>query len=353
MTTFNINSEHFYIRNAVATFFWEAVNERRPPLMRSGTFKTNATLEEATKGYEPKQETENLRDRQAWWITDDGCMALASTNGEGSIWLTVAGDNPAAVDRLFEVVRERCPRPPFVESNNVPVVFWMDTANGPSSRRRKIDVQPWDDVKTNYPSTARDPISTVIALDRPTDGGKLILWHGEPGTGKTNAIRSVAKEWAKWCDLHYIVDPEKFFGDGAYLMNVLLNDDEEDNKWRLLVIEDADEFLVSDAKKRSGQALSRLLNATDGLIGQGLRVLTLITTNEKLTNIHPAVAREGRCLANIEFPRFSRAEARQWLQAHNLDELPKQDASLAELYEAVRCSHIKLATPQTAHGHYL
>jgi hypothetical protein len=52
------------------------------------------------------------------------------------------------------------------------------------------------------------------------------------------------------------------------------------------------------------QALSRLLNLTDGLLGQGRKVLVAITTNEDLTRLHPAVVRPGRCLARIECPRY-------------------------------------------------
>ena len=41
--------------------------------------------------------------------------------------------------------------------------------------------------------------------------------------------------------------------------------------------EDTGELLSADARERSGQGLSRFLNVVDGLIGQGLRVLVLVT----------------------------------------------------------------------------
>ena len=56
----------------------------------------------------------------------------------------------------------------------------------------------------------------------PAHGGKLILWHGEAGTGKTFALRALAWEWRDWCEFNYIVDPDSFFGEHAdYLMSVL------------------------------------------------------------------------------------------------------------------------------------
>lgn len=42
----------------------------------------------------------------------------------------------------------------------------------------------------------------------PGVGGKLVLWHGEPGTGKTYALRTLAWEWRDWCDFHYVIDPQ-------------------------------------------------------------------------------------------------------------------------------------------------
>ncbi len=55
--------------------------------------------------------------------------------------------------------------------------------------------------------------------------------------------------------------------------------------------------------------MSKLLNLADGLLGQGLRCLFLITTNEPLGVIHPAVVRPGRCLAKVEFGVLSQARA--------------------------------------------
>ena len=79
-------------------------------------------------------------------------------------------------------------------------------------------------------------------------------------------------------------------------------------------------------------ALSRLLNVADGLIGQGTNTLLLITTNEPLGRLHPAVRRPGRCLADIEFLPFSPAEARAWLTTHGKARDIDSPRTLAELF---------------------
>jgi hypothetical protein len=62
--------------------------------------------------------------------------------------------------------------------------------------------------------------------------------------------------------------------------------------------------------------LARLLNLTDGLLGQGLSVIVAITTNEPLQRLHPAVTRPGRCLAEIEVGPLSAAEVRRRPPTH-------------------------------------
>jgi len=81
-----------------------------------------------------------------------------------------------------------------------------------------------------------------------------------------------------------------------------------------------------------GQGLSRFLNVVDGLIGQGLRVLVLVTTNEPIRRLHPAVARPGRSAANVEFQPLTAEEANAWLEGHERDERVTADTTIAELY---------------------
>ena len=112
-----------------------------------------------------------------------------------------------------------------------------------------------------------------------------------------------------------VLDPERLFNDVGYLMDIAIGEDDGTAKgrWRLLLLEDCDELIRGEAKHTAGQALSRLLNLTDGLLGQGRNVLVGVTTNEDLERLHPAVVRPGRCLARIEVGPLTRREAVGWL----------------------------------------
>jgi hypothetical protein len=228
------------------------------------------------------------------------------------------------------------------ERPELPVRFWTCGPHGASSVTRVIDVPGFEAIKQNYPSVVRARLGPLVSPGyEPPASGQLLLWYGPPGTGKTYALRALGWEWRRWCELHYVLDPEVFFGQRAdYMVDVLLEGDErfgfdEDgpsDKWRLLVLEDTGELLAADAKERTGQGLSRLLNLVDGIVGQGLRVLVLVTTNEPIGRLHPAVARPGRCAARVEFAPFPAGEARDWLAAHGAEPAQIEAATLAELF---------------------
>lgn len=100
------------------------------------------------------------------------------------------------------------------------------------------------------------------------------------------------------------------------------------------------------ARRAAGQALSRLLNLTDGLLGQGRRVLAAITTNENIGALHPAAVRPGRCLAQIEVGPLPGPEAARWLGEADGTVGPM---TLADLY-AHRSARPPITSEQPAPG---
>jgi len=281
----------------------------------------------------------------------------------GTVYLSAAAKSADAVEELLKRLREQLPAPDPSSAHEVTVTFWTYGPHGPMPSWRSIAVPSWPEIRANYAEDTRAGLDRLMDGWQPAHGGQLVLWHGVAGTGKTFGLRALAWEWREWCDFHYIVDPDTFFGQHAdYLMTVLLqpeymgmmvpsphgfiastamrveSEGEDDEgaarakPWRVLILEDTGELLTADAKMIIGQGLSRFLNVVDGLIGQGLRVLVLVTTNEPIRKLHPAVARPGRCAANIEFTPLDAEEASAWLSEHGSAEDGKGPMTLAELY---------------------
>jgi hypothetical protein len=277
----------------------------------------------------------------------DGALLYVSFR-HGRVAGLAAANDPRELDRAEAWLRDRAPEVAPTSAQRVPIEFWTQGRGGPYAVHRTIDVPSWHDIAANYPLEVRTALAALIDDScRPSRLGRLILWHGVPGTGKTHALRALAWHWREWCVTHYITDPEAFFGSSEYMLDVLTTgeDEDDDGLWRLLVLEDTGELLTSDARARTGQGLSRFLNVVDGLIGQGLRLIVLVTTNESLVSLHDAVARPGRCAALVEFVVFPAAEARAWLAARGYDGDTVGAETLADLYGLLAGVVVKSRVP--------
>lgn len=295
-------------------------------------------------------------------VDGDGWTLVARRWRDGSACVVVAAVGRELAELVAaEATRDAEEAPADDGRMRTPLWFWHLGERAPARERRRIETPSWEEIESNYASPARRALAALHAF-RPDPGqphGRLVLLHGPPGTGKTTALRALARSWHAWCDVDVVLDPEHLFSDTRYLLQVALGERDGDDyapldRHRLLVLEDCDELVRADASAGSRRQLARLLNLTDGLLGQGLDVLVALTTNEPLQRLHPAVVRAGRCLAEIEVGRIDSHEAASRLGVAPQD-LPSEGIALADLLARAgsMAPPTAAAAPAATPGQYL
>ncbi|MCB5164619.1 DUF5925 domain-containing protein [Streptomyces bambusae] len=276
--------------------------------------------------------TVGLLEGPGWTATVARMTKGSSTHAEIAV---TAGTEALAAEVLEGLTRAHEGKEP-ADHATVPIGFWHLSELGTAVRISRDTKAPrWDAIRQNYTAAARDRLDHLAALGPDGMDGAILLVHGPPGTGKTTALRALAQEWRDWCEFEYVLDPENLFSSSGYLLDTALNRGPEHSPWRALVLEDCDELLRSDAKRAAGQSMARLLNLSDGLLGQDSGTLLVMTTNEDVHRLHPAVTRPGRCMAQIEVGPLTPEEAARW-RGGVTARGPGGPATLAELYARTR-----------------
>ncbi len=257
---------------------------------------------------------------------------------------------------LAEVVKAleaRAPREEAERDDGVWVEFCVSGRHATQRVSQFVRCPAWSAIRGNYPDATRAAVESLLALPELGRHGQLVIWHGPTGTGKTFALRAAMRAWRERFIPTVLADPATFAKNPEYYFDLASDSRDEaladpdlpaefagaigaggkaPPRRRLFVLEDSAALLARDPRSGS-DVLGRLLNMTDGLIGQGREDLFLVTLNEDVEHVDPAFLRPGRCVAHIRFPLFSREAATAWLKAKGADAGKLEDeTSLADLY---------------------
>lgn len=175
------------------------------------------------------------------------------------------------------------------------------------------------DIDKNYNDDL--PYKKICELIESEGEPELMLFYGEPGTGKTSIIKHLIGKY-----------PEKefVFIDGGLLVNASkekLMGYFLDNKDTIFVLEDCEKSLVS-RENEYNPVMPILLNITDGIIGETLGIKIICTFNTALHKIDKALLRKGRLSLKYEFKPLAKEKVRKILNDNTID----KDMTLADLY---------------------
>ncbi|HNM05319.1 MAG TPA: AAA family ATPase [Leptospiraceae bacterium] len=167
----------------------------------------------------------------------------------------------------------------------------------------------------------------------------IVLLHGVPGTGKTFYIRRLIRDLYTAPEKKVVIVPNTFVKEIATpeFFNFLFTFVQSSLLSLVLVIEDAENLLRRRDSRNSFEAISNILNMTDGLLNDFVHIQIIATFNTELKNIDEALLRHKRLLARKEFYRLKPKAARRLAESvgvpkKTVDALNAESYSAAEIY---------------------
>jgi hypothetical protein len=161
----------------------------------------------------------------------------------------------------------------------------------------------------------------------------ISILQGPPGTGKTTFIRHLMTAHGENLRFYFIpssnfnvLKDEEFVGFWASERS------NNPDKRLVIILEDAEAILATRAGDNRAE-VSNLLNITDGLMGDFLKLHLVCTMNGDFEDLDPAILRPGRLLARRFFGNLPRERAlalAQYLEKP-APKTVKEEYSLAEL----------------------
>ena len=186
--------------------------------------------------------------------------------------------------------------------------------------KRKVE----SNLELNYGADFTKIYDHLMKFLESDDTGLAIL-HGHAGCGKTFFIRhllSVLSKRVIYIPPHLvskIAEPD-FLG---FLLN------ERDF---ILVIEDAEEIITDRKDTNNTAGVSNLLNLSDGILGDCIKIKVIVTFNCDIKDIDPALLRKGRLKLKHEFKKLDIETSNKLLKHLNIDYITKEPMSVGDLY---------------------
>lgn len=155
----------------------------------------------------------------------------------------------------------------------------------------------------------------------------LFLFHGVPGSGKTTYIRKIIHDLSEQKTIIYvpsymmygIAEPELISFVSKFKNTVLL-------------LEDAESILTNTTEERD-QAVTNILNMSDGLLNDYLDMQIIATLNVEKKIIDEALLRKGRLMVNYKFKKLTPTQATDLSKYIGSNKKFTTPATLAEVYE--------------------
>lgn len=158
-----------------------------------------------------------------------------------------------------------------------------------------------------------------------SDKSSLLLMFGIPGTGKTFCIRKMIKDHPE--QNFYWLDSSMFsMINSTEFMEFLL-----DCKGGVFILEDC-EAVVKDRNTNYNNLITPILNISDGMLGDSLKLKFFCTFNTDLENVDEALLRKGRLSLKYKFDKLKKDRVQKLFDKLGIDAIATEDMPLCDVY---------------------
>ena len=221
------------------------------------------------------------------------------------------------VDKIIELGKRR-----KHESNNIALV--IQTPRGYDTTSFELPDQKLD-IQLGYGKGFKPIHEKIINTLNQKNGKGLVLLHGTPGTGKTHYLKYIA---SKIKDKRVLFIP-------PYLADFITSPEMTpfliQNSNSILFIEDA-ERVITDRNNGGANGVSNILNITDGILSDILKIQIVATFNMDKAKIDSALLRKGRLIAEHKFDALPVDDANNLIKHLGKDYIATKPMTLTEIY---------------------
>lgn len=209
----------------------------------------------------------------------------------------------------------------YVHTDETYVYWWFKTGDEMGSYQFTLEDNGRPFCADHYPFI---PDVENFAQRYIDSQANVLVLLGEPGLGKTSLIRHILKH--QKCE-SYITYDEAIMKDDQFYVKFLA-----DSEAQFLVLEDAD-LLLSERVKDNNKIMSKILNASDGLISLRNKKIIFTANIHDKSKLDPALVRPGRCFDVVEFRELTYAESRVIADKNDIQLPERKEFTLAQIFQ--------------------